>query len=170
MLVQALGTIGPTGVDEEAAFHMQYSRGVIGSFFVSIRAWAPDQFQVLGTEGMLGLQGSIVRPFGLSLSRQAPVMAERPQFGWRARARQHGLVHQIAQLTGRSSRTRGREIMHRYSGNGYHYEAEEVRACIARGAIESTIMPLNDSIAVAKTADMIRNEIRSHGMARLGLP
>ena len=36
-----------------------------------------------------------------------------------------------------------------YSGNGYHYEADEVRACIERGVTESGIMPLNESIAVA---------------------
>ena len=49
-LVQAMGTIGSTGVDEDVAFQLQYPGGVIGSFFVSIRAWAPDDFQVLGTK------------------------------------------------------------------------------------------------------------------------
>ena len=72
---------------------------------------------------------------------------------------QHGLVHCVAQLAGLSSRNRGKRLNCRYTGNGYHYEADEVRACIERGACESTVMPLGDSIAVASTADMIRKKI-----------
>jgi predicted dehydrogenase len=159
-LVQAMGTIGPTDVDEDAAFQLRYPGGVIGSFFVSIRAWAPDDFQVSGTEGMIGLRGSIVRPYGLEVSHEAPRRPEEPQFGWRGRLRQHALVHHIAQRTGRSSRSRGRSLGYRYAGNGYHYEADEVRACLERGAGESEIMPLTDSIAVASTADLIRKAIR----------
>jgi predicted dehydrogenase len=165
-LVQAMGTIGPTGVDEDATFQLRYPSGVIGSFFVSLRAWAPDDFHVLGSDGMIGVRGSIVRPCGLEVSREAPRRLEPPQFGWRARLRQHALVHHIAQRTGRSSRSRGRRLGYRYAGNGYHYEADEVRACVERGAGESAVMPLDDSIAVASTADMIRKAVRSQATAR----
>ena len=102
-LVQAMGTIGSTGVDEDAAFQLQYPGGVIGSFFVSVRAWAPDDFQVLGTEGMIGVRASIVRPYGLDASHEAPRRPEEPQFGWHARIRQHALVHHIAQRNDRAA-------------------------------------------------------------------
>src|SRR5690349_5440356 len=105
-----MGTIGPAGVDEDAAFQLRYPGGVIGSFFVSVRAWEPDDFQVLGTEGIIGVRGSIVRPYGLDVSREAPRRREDAQFGWRARLRQNALVHHIAQRTGRSSRNRGRHL------------------------------------------------------------
>ena len=159
-LVRAIGTIGPTNVDEDAAFQLQYPNGVIGSFFVSLRAWAPDDFQVLGTEGMMGMRGSIVRPHGLYVSREAPRRADEPQFGWKARFRQHTLVHNIAQRMNRSSRRRGNFVDYRYVGNGYHYEADEVRSCIKRGAGESAVMTLEESIAVASTMDRIRSAIR----------
>lgn len=158
-LVQATGTVGATGVDEDAAFHLHYPGGVLGSFFVSIRAWAPNDYHVMGTEGMIGFFGSIVRPYGLNISRQAPLRLAEPAFDWRARFRQHGLVHRFAQLAGLSSRSRGKRFNYRYAGNGYHYEADEVRACVERGAGESAVMPLSDSIAVASTADMIRESI-----------
>lgn len=166
-LVQATGTIGASGVDEDAAFQLRYASGAIGSFFVSLRAWAPDDFHVLGTEGMLGVRGSIVRPNGLYLTREAPRGYEEAQFGWKARLRQHGLIHQIAQRIGRSSRSPGTLFDHRYAGNGYHYEADEVRACIGRGAFESAVMPLDDSIAVAATSEAIRNTI--HRQAAQGI-
>lgn len=160
-VVQAMGTIGGTGIDEDAAFQLRYPGGVIGSFFVSLRAWAPDDFNVLGTDGMISLRGSIVRPYGLYLSNEAPRRAEEAQFGLKARLRQNALVHQIAQRTGRSSRSRGKRLDFRYAGNGYHYEADEVRACVERGAKESAVMPLADSLAMAATADSIRQAIRA---------
>jgi predicted dehydrogenase len=160
-LVQAIGSIGATGVDEDAAFLLRYPGGVIGSFFVSIRAWAPNDFRVMGTEGMVAFRGPIVRPFGLEVARQAPLRRAEPAFGWRTRLRQHGWVHRVAQLSGRSTRSRAQRLHYRYSGNGYHYEADEVRACIQRGAAESPVMPLGDSIAVISIADRIRETIHS---------
>ena len=164
MQVQALGTVGETGVEEDVAFQLQYPGDVIASFFASIRTWAPDDFQVMGTDGMIAFQGSIVRPYGLHVSKQAPVRAEQPSFGWKSKLRQHGLVHRVAQATGRSSRSLGQALKGHYAGNGYHYEADEVRACVLRGARESDVMPLEDSIAVAATADQIRELIRKPGL------
>lgn len=161
--VQATGRLGPSGIDEDAAFQLQYPGGVTGSFFVSLRAWAPDDFQVLGSEGMIAVRGSVVRPYGLYLAREMPRGPEEAQFGWKARLRQHPVVHHIAQRTGRSSRSRGELLEHRYKGNGFHYEADEVSTLVARGAIESGIMPLADSIAVAATADRIRTILHGAG-------
>jgi hypothetical protein len=106
-----------------------------------------------------------VRPFGLEISIEQARGSEEARFDWRGRLRQHPVVHQVAQWTGRSSRGRGRRYNHHYSGNGYQYEADEVRACVERGAIESTTMPLDDSIAVVGTSDMIRSAIRNHSSA-----
>jgi hypothetical protein len=75
--------------------------------------------------------------------------------------RQHTLVHRIAQRTGRSSRGAGRTLRFPYAGNGYHYEADAVRACVERGDVECAEMPLDDSIAVAETADAIRAALRA---------
>ncbi|CAN5175856.1 Gfo/Idh/MocA family oxidoreductase [soil metagenome] len=158
-LVNAVGTVGATGVDEDAAFQLRYPAGVIGSFFVSLRAWAPDHFQVMGSDGMIGFKGSIVRPYGLEITHETPRGAEALRFDWHAKLRQHPLVHFVAQRTGRSSRSRGRQLDAHYAGNGYHYEADEVRACVERGVVESGVMPLDDSIAVAATTDSIREVI-----------
>ena len=159
--VQAIGKVGATGVDEEAAFSLRYANGVIGSFLVSIRAWAPDDFHLLSAEGMISLRGSIVRPNGLDVALEKPRSSDEAQFGWRARLRQHSLTHQIAQGFGRSSRRPGSRLDFRYIGNGYNYEADEVRNCVKRGAVESEVMPLRDSISVAEAADAIRQIV--HG-------
>jgi len=158
-LIQAMGSVGATGVDEDAAFQLQYPGGVIGSFFASLRAWAPNDFHVMADHGMIGFHGPIARPCGLDVLCHAPLRLGEAAFGWRTRLRQHGLVHRVAQLAGLSARSRGKRLNFRYAGNGYHYEADEVRACVERGASESVVMPLDDSIAVASTADRIRETI-----------
>ncbi|HZL85814.1 MAG TPA: Gfo/Idh/MocA family oxidoreductase [Candidatus Krumholzibacteria bacterium] len=159
-LIQAMGSVGATGVDEDAAFQLQYPGSVIGSFFVSLRAWAPNDFQIMGTAGMICFHGPIVRPSGLDISRQAPLHFAAPDFGWRTRIRQNGMVHHVAQLAGMTTHSRGKRRHYRYAGNGFHYEADEVRACVECGATSSAVMPLDDSIAVASTAEKIRAAIR----------
>ena len=100
--------------------------------------------------------GEPVPVLGLYATREAPVGRDVAQFDWKSRLRQNGTVHRIAQRLGRSTRRRGALFNHHYSGNGYHYEADEVRNCVERGQNESTIMPLDDSVAVASTSDTIR--------------
>ena len=159
-LMQAMGTMGATGIDEDAAFQLRYPGGVIGSFFVTLRGWAPNDFRVLGTEGMLGFHGPIVRPYGLEVRRRPPLSFDPPSFGWRAQLKQNGMIHQLAQIIDLSSDGRSKRLNYRYGGNGFHYEADEVRACVRSGAIESRVMPLADSIAVAGTAEGIRRAVQ----------
>lgn len=157
VLMQSIGSVGTLGVDEDAAFQLRYPGGVIGSFFASIRAWAPNEFHVLGTKGIISFKGPIDRPYGLEISCRPPLHIEEPSFGFRTQLRQHSLVHRIAQITGLPRRSK--RFNYRYAGNGYHYEADEVRCCIERGDFESAVMPLNESIAVATTMDEIRKTI-----------
>lgn len=43
-------------------------------------------------------------------------------------------------------------------GNGYNYEAAEVMSCIREGRLESSIMPLDETLALMKTMDSIRSQ------------
>jgi predicted dehydrogenase len=42
------------------------------------------------------------------------------------------------------------------TGNGYNYEADEVARCLAAGAAESDVMPLDETLSVMRTMDDIR--------------
>ena len=48
-----------------------------------------------------------------------------------------------------------------YSGNGYHYEAAEVAACVARGQTQSALMPLDQSIQIMDVIDQAQVQFRS---------
>ncbi|MEO6035378.1 MAG: Gfo/Idh/MocA family oxidoreductase [Verrucomicrobiota bacterium] len=41
-------------------------------------------------------------------------------------------------------------------GNGYQFEAVEVMACLRGGELESRVMPLDESLSIMKTLDVIR--------------
>lgn len=47
-----------------------------------------------------------------------------------------------------------------YEGNGYQYEASAVTHCILDGCTESSVMPLEESIAIRRTMDRVQNEWR----------
>jgi hypothetical protein len=55
-------------------------------------------------------------------------------------------------LGGRSARLR----FCPYSGNGYHYQADEVARCISAGLAESEISPLSGSLRTAALIDQAR--------------
>jgi predicted dehydrogenase len=164
--VHAAGVVGASGVDEDAVIQLRYAGDVLGSFCLSLRSWAPDDFQVFCENGLLSFKGSIVRPHGLDVAIEPPRPPGIAQFGLKASLRQSAIVHAMAQRAGRSDRKKGQERKKFYAGNGYHYEADEVRNCVERGDIESSIMSLSDSVAVAHTADQIRSQI--HRRAKAG--
>ena len=64
-------------------------------------------------------------------------------------------------MLGRSGRATPLRLSFNYSGNGYHYEADEVRKCVQSGLIESTVMPLKDSISVVRALDAIKDCVYS---------
>jgi predicted dehydrogenase len=46
-----------------------------------------------------------------------------------------------------------------YEGNGLRFEIDEVNRCLDAGKIESPVMPLNETLALASTLDAIRSQI-----------
>ena len=44
-------------------------------------------------------------------------------------------------------------------GNGYHYQVEEIARCINAGKVESTVMPLDDTLLIMETMDEIRRQL-----------
>ncbi len=158
--VQATGRIGGTNVDEEAAMLLTYADGVIARFAASLRTPMSD-FTVSGTTGSLALAGSIFRPHGLAALRTSPRRRTAPDFGRRARLRETGAVQRLVQLADRLGARGSKVTAYPFTGNGYHYEADEVARCVAAGLTESPVMPLADSLAVAATVDALRAAI--HG-------
>ncbi len=46
-----------------------------------------------------------------------------------------------------------------YEGNGLRFEIEEVHRCLSEGSTESSVMPLDETLALAATLDAIRAQV-----------
>jgi hypothetical protein len=44
------------------------------------------------------------------------------------------------------------------TGNGYQFEASEVMDCLRAGKLESSMMPLDETLSIMKTLDAIRTQ------------
>jgi predicted dehydrogenase len=51
------------------------------------------------------------------------------------------------------------EVDASYEGNGLRFEIDEVNRCLAEGRTESDVMPLDETLALARTLDNIRRQI-----------
>jgi hypothetical protein len=51
------------------------------------------------------------------------------------------------------------EIDGSYEGNGLRFEIEEVHRCLADGKTESSVITLDETVALATTLDAIRAQI-----------
>lgn len=159
-LVAATGRIGDTGVDEDAAALLRYPGNISGCFAASLRA-PLNGFTVSGTEGSLALSGPVFRPQGLSTLAATPRRRGDPGLGRKTLLRETGAVQRLAQLGDRLGLRGPRTAAYPFTGNGYHYEADEVARCVRAGLTESPVMPLSDSLSVMALGDSIRAAINA---------
>jgi predicted dehydrogenase len=162
---RAVGRVGETGVEEDAAIALRYMSGVVGSFHASLRAPAANGLVVHGTHGSVAFGGPIYRPWGISRRRTAPRRMPSAGLTRKALFKESTLYQRIGQLRDRLLPGGAFEQLP-FAGNAYHYEAAEVAVRVHAGALESPLMPLADSIAVAETLETLRTQIRER--ARCG--
>jgi predicted dehydrogenase len=61
--------------------------------------------------------------------------------------------------TSATLRLRGQEPEQASGSVGYHFEAAEAMACLRGGSRESSLMPLDESVAIARTMEHVRAQI-----------
>ncbi|MFG1920676.1 Gfo/Idh/MocA family protein [Cryptosporangium sp. NPDC048952] len=116
---------------------------------------------------LLGYDSGAVAVLHCSLRGDTPTRAEIT--GTRGRIELHPLFFRANELT---LYRRGAEPRHEtfdLPGNGYTFQAEEVARCVRAGRTESEYMPLDETLAIARTLDRARasvNSFQPHGSPR----
>ena len=159
-LAGAAARRGPTGVDEDCVLALRHQGGALSTVRASLRAALANDLTVEGTHGARHVHAPIFRPFRFTLTKTTPTSRSRSGNLSLEKVRE-GAFAQAAQqrLAGLAARLRpgGRRTVTRtYTGNGYHYEADEVMRCVRRGATESELMSLAQSVAMATLIDQAR--------------
>jgi predicted dehydrogenase len=159
-LAASVATIGATGVDEDCSVILRHQSGCLSTLRASLRAPLPNDLTIEGTHGLIRVSAPIFRPFRIQLTKTRPVgrvrrgnlRLEALREGSFAQALQQRLggVRQGLRAGGSST------ITAYYSGNGYHYEADEVARCVKNGLTESKAMPLDQSVWMAGLMERAR--------------
>ncbi len=123
--LEVAGVQGPGGVDAEATMLWSCADGRHGVGSCSLLSPMPGGAAVFGTDGWI----------------EVP-----PRFHHATRFRLHRAVDS-------RSVTTTEDIVMPAVGAGYSHELDEVHRCLAAGATESTVMPLEDTLAVMAVLD-----------------
>ena len=128
--VVAAAYLGETGVDEETEVILSHPGGRLAVCSTAVRTQTPWEATVMGTEAML----RILRPWW----QPSKMKLIRPDW---------------------TSDWTAEDIEVPFEGNGYQYEAAEVMRCVREGALESPLMPLDETLAIMQTLDEVRRQI-----------
>jgi predicted dehydrogenase len=161
--VVSQATLGPTGVDEDAAALLHYPEGKLAVLTASLRGQLPGEARIVGTRGHIRIHSPLYRPHRLSICLHAePASAATPpgDGGLRARLKSSRVLRSIyfrfegllrPLLQGRPT-----ALVAPFTGNGYNYEAAEVVRCLRANEVESLLMPLDETVAIMEVLDEIR--------------
>jgi predicted dehydrogenase len=160
--VSAMGRVGSTGVDEDCALLLRHRSGAISSLRSSNRTMGSNDAMVYGTRGLVDIKSPIVRP-------PAARITQFPESAGSGRGKPMGRLERLlaggfgqglrqrADLLLRAVRaTAGKPITGYYGGNGFQYEADILMQGVAAGAIESDLMPLDQSLEIMRIVDKAR--------------
>lgn len=92
----------------------------------------------------------------LYTSMRGATPSEATIIGTQGRLRLHPPIYRPEHMTLTLSGRRERRVDRRVEGNGLHYEAAAVMRCLIEGKLESSLMPLDESLSIMQTMDTIR--------------
>ena len=170
--MKSLSTIAKSGVDEGTGMLLEYSNGRMATLWCSVGVRGQRRAVIAGTQGQIIVHDPIICPSALTVRLYGP--QERPHHPVAGKV--DGLRTQLVRLTKRSRlirtlRERFKMLSDRLlygirsstlylppRGEGLHYQVTEVNRCLRAGKLESHVMPLNESLSIMATMDLIRAE------------
>jgi predicted dehydrogenase len=138
--------------------------GVYLASLASMLFGPPAQIQSLAHIGPSGVDEQAALLFGYEGGRfaqlAAAITSDTPQeatiVGSAGSIRLHAPWWKVVNLTLTADGRQPEIIDAPYLGNGYTHEAMEAMRCLRAGAIESPLLPLDETIAVIETLDRVR--------------
>lgn len=160
--VNAMARIGSTGVDEDCALILRHTSGPISMVRASNRTMGSNDAMIYGTKGLIHIKSPIARPPAARITQHSENTGGggAKTMGRLERLLASGLgqgVKQRADLLIRVVRSAaGKPINGYYRGNGFQYEADALMQGVAADAIESEVMPLEESLEIMMVVDKAR--------------
>ncbi len=159
--MKSSATIGPTGVDHQSACLLEYPNGAIADLSSTLTTYGTNEAVVMGTRGQIRIHDPFYRPSRISLKpfdEPCAPTASLDGGGLKQRLKENPLISKLQRAASpligllRGSKA----ISQPFPGSGYQFEIEEVTQCLQRGETESSIMPLDETLAIMETMDEMR--------------
>jgi predicted dehydrogenase len=163
--VSGRAMVGTTGVDEQESITLSYPSGALAVLAASLRSRLRNDSVIIGTEGQMRIHDPFYAPHHVSWTRfEEPVGLVIPgsgkRGGWKARIKRNPQVRRafdkfgrpILSMIGRNTTT----FVNYTPGQGYQFEAAEVVRCLRAGELASSVMPLDETLAVLESMDSLR--------------
>ncbi|HVU05889.1 MAG TPA: Gfo/Idh/MocA family oxidoreductase [Polyangiaceae bacterium] len=161
--------IGSTGVDEQDAVVLRYSSGALASLGASLTARLGNDAVIVGSRGEIRIHEPFYAPHRVTIRRfgepgATPADEEITAGGWKSYLKRQPVVRRAVETLARPllHELKGVDRQSHYAtGQGYQFEAEEVMSRLGAGELESPLMSLDDTLAIARITDGLR---RSWGL------
>ncbi len=151
------------GVDERVVGILKFDGGAFATVHADICCQTPTRATIIGTEGYIEVDTPMYRPKRAILTRCKTSPTDSCHS--RATLAGGGLASRCRSVASKIKRrilSNHETISVPYFGNGYQYQAVEVMDCLVRGDLESSIMPLDDSIRIMRVVDAGIEQSRTH--------
>jgi predicted dehydrogenase len=153
---------GDTGIDEETAVLLRYNTGMLANIYASARTNAINDCSILGTLGRIHLHAPIYRPFRATVTPFHVRFKHDNSYSRLSNLKESGLIQGLYQRLGHLAspllNRKTKTVTLPYSGNGYHYQADAVRKAVLASQLESSVMPLSESVVIMEMMDYIRDQ------------
>jgi predicted dehydrogenase len=171
--VTGRASIGKSGVDEQNTVIITYADGALAVLTASLKSRLRNEAVIIGTRGQIVVHEPFYSPHHVSVRRfEEPSgttsVDHITQYGWKTRVKRHPLIRRAYDAFGRplfENRRGVSRLVHYSTGQGYQFEAQEVMRQIRAAETESPLMPLDESLAIIRTTDLLR---RSWGLHHPG--
>lgn len=122
---------------------------------------ASARFTTTGVDSYCGML--LDYPSGAKANLESTLEADTPIeahiYGSKGKLKLHSRFHHPEQCTLTLEEGSQKIIEMAYSGNGYTHEIEEVHQCLRSGKTESDLLPLSNSLKLAKIMDQVKAAI-----------
>jgi predicted dehydrogenase len=171
--VKSIKIVGSTGVDEHTAFILSYAGPQLASLICSVRVQSQRQATIVGSTGRISIHEPVTCPSALTVFNYPPGHRrhdpDKPAGVSQGRSaimgycRRQPLLRRLRERYPKLSDRlvhgiRRRTIYAPPAGTGLHYQVAEVMRCLQEEQLESTIMPLAETLSIMRTLDQVQSE------------
>lgn len=153
--------IGETGVDDQSAMILRYESGAMAILHATLRTYSSNEAVIIGTCGKIVIKAPFYKPENITIQRfsnQPVVVTSRKPTdasGWK-----HSVINNVKQnrwlkMVAKRYKNKSQNLYQGLSGNGYNYEAAEAVKCLQSGKLESSLMPLSETIEIMETMETL---------------